>query len=604
MGQMNFLKKQFRYFSFFYHYLGIRIFFSLLVSVFVGFLDGIGLALFIPLLNLIANSDSGQAQSAQLDFISQFVIEKLQVTPNLINIFLLILLFFSLKGIAKFLESYLRVVYQQYFMRKLRFSNIDELNNLDFKAFLKSDTGRMHNIFSGEMNRLNMGYVFYFRSVQYTVLVVVYILMSLRSDFVFTIIVLVGGILANLLFQYLFKKTKLLSQKVTKLSNRFQNLLIQQVLFFKYLKSTGLNFSYGIKLKDNISQMETQYKRIGLLDAFLTAIREPMAILIIFIAIFMNLHFFDIAMGAILLSLLLLYRALNYFMTMQEQWNVFLGLSGSFNNMEDFLMELNSGKEKSGLTEFDCFKEKLVLRNVSFSFTTEIETLKNLDLEVSKNETLAIVGESGSGKTTLMNVLSGLLKPSAGDYIIDNISVEELDLFSFRKRLGYIVQDATVFNDTIFNNVTFWAPKTKENLQRFSKAVSEAAIADFISQQPDREDGLLGANGINISGGQKQRLSIARELYKDVDFLFMDEATSALDAETEAAIQQNINKLKGKYTIFIIAHRLSTIKNADRIILMKNGEIKAKGSFAELLESSLDFQEMIKHQNFKQEYSK
>jgi subfamily B ATP-binding cassette protein MsbA len=155
-----------------------------------------------------------------------------------------------------------------------------------------------------------------------------------------------------------------------------------------------------------------------------------------------------------------------------------------------------------------------------------------------------------------------------------------------------------IFNDTIFNNVTFWDEPTAENKERFIEALKKASIYDMVMSQPLEGDALLGSNGINVSGGQKQRLSIARELYKEVDFLFMDEATSALDSETEKEIQENIEQLKGKYTLIIIAHRLSTIKDADRIVILNKGEIVQVGNFEELFMNSASFKKMVELQGF------
>jgi subfamily B ATP-binding cassette protein MsbA len=180
----------------------------------------------------------------------------------------------------------------------------------------------------------------------------------------------------------------------------------------------------------------------------------------------------------------------------------------------------------------------------------------------------------------------------------DNIPSDKLDTRTLQKRIGYITQEPVIFSDTIYNNVTFWAEKTEENLKRFKMALQKASISQFVSDLVEGEETELGQNGINLSGGQKQRLSIARELYKDVDFLVMDEATSALDSETEKAIQQNIDNLRGKYTIIIIAHRLSTIKNVDKITLLKNGEIAEAGSFEELMTLSEEFKRMVVLQDF------
>lgn len=202
---------------------------------------------------------------------------------------------------------------------------------------------------------------------------------------------------------------------------------------------------------------------------------------------------------------------------------------------------------------------------------------------------MAIVGESGSGKTTLMNLISGLLLPKKGKITFDGISLVELNRKSLQSRIGYITQEPVIFNDTVFNNVSFWDEDTPENRIKCREALRKAAVLDFIDSLKNKEDESLGNNGILVSGGQKQRIAIARELYKEVDFLLMDEATSALDTEAEKIIQKNIDDLKGQITIIIIAHRLSTVRNADNILLLKDGIIEQQGSFKELVIKSPRF---------------
>jgi len=180
--------------------------------------------------------------------------------------------------------------------------------------------------------------------------------------------------------------------------------------------------------------------------------------------------------------------------------------------------------------------------------------------------------------------------------LIDVREAKGLNMGTFQKRIGYITQEPVIFDGTIFNNVTFWDEKTPDSLKRFHDALGQASILDFVLEQPDAENSRLGNNGINLSGGQKQRISIARELYKDIDFLFMDEATSALDSETERAIQENIDELKGQFTIIIIAHRLSTIKNADRVVMLRNGCIEHIGSYPDLIQQSATFKRMVELQ--------
>ena len=588
------MKYKFRYFSYFYEYLGYRVFIAFFLSFLVGLLDGIGLALFIPLLKLVANNSTQTI--AGHDEIGSFIVEVLSVSPTLINILGLIFLFFALKGMMKYLEGYVRVLYQQYFMRTIRLSNIDLLDSYGYQDFVKSDVGRIQNTFTGEVGRVNSAFRFYFKAFQYGVLVLVYLVMAFAADPIFSLIVAAGGVFTNFIFKELYKRTKNLSQKLTVENHIFQGFLIQKVAFFKYLKTTGLDLAFSKKLKANVLQLENIQRRIGTIDSLLGALREPMIILIVIIAIYVQVVTFNEDLGLIILSLLLLYRALTFFMGMQEQWNFFLGVSGSLENMEDFSRELRSGKESTGTEFFSGFREKISLKGVHFSYD-EKEILKDINLEIYKNETIAFVGESGSGKSTLMNIISGLLEPQKGACLVDGIPVRNLEPKSFKKSVGYIAQESNTFNDSIYNNVTFWAEKNEKNILKFFSAVKEAAILDFIMQLTEKEETLLGNNGITLSGGQKQRLAIARELFKQVDLLLMDEATSALDGETEAIVQQNIEKLRGKLTIVVIAHRLATVKNADRIVVLKEGKIKAVGPYSELLKSSSDFAEMIRLQN-------
>lgn len=584
----------FQYFSYFFGYLGYRLWITFVISLFVGLLDGFGLALFIPLLNLVATQNPVETSGS--DEISEFVVKYLEISPTLINILLLIFVFFSLKGIAKFFEGFIRVKYQQFFMRKIRISNIDLLNSYDYKNFIRADVGRIQNTFSGEVLKVNSAFRYYFKSFQYGVLVLVYILMAFFSDWLFSLMVVTGGVLSNVLFTFLYRRTKALSRKLTSQDHIFQDLLIQKVAFYKYLKTTGLHIVFGEKLKRIVYSLERLQKKIGLIDSLLAALREPVVVVIIIVAIYLQVTYFDKDVGLIILCLLLLYRSLTFFMAMQEQWNFFLGVSGSIENMNLFTQELREGREKQTGRTIKSFTEKLELKNVSFNYNHQY-VLQNIDLEINKNETLAIVGESGSGKSTLIGIISGLLRPTEGEYFIDGINTRNIRTTSLGRLLGYVSQDVNIFNDNIYNNVTFWAERNQSNEQKFRKAIEKAAILEFIEKLPEREMTVLGNNGINLSGGQKQRLAIARELYKDVKLLVMDEATSSLDGETEATIQHNIEELKGKVTIIVIAHRLATIKNVDKIVVLSKGRVVAKGTYKELIEQSLDFQEMIELQN-------
>ncbi|PIQ48578.1 MAG: ABC transporter ATP-binding protein [Cytophagales bacterium CG12_big_fil_rev_8_21_14_0_65_40_12] len=591
------MRRYFKTFTFFYSYLGNRIFLVLFFSLLVGVLDGFGLTMFIPLLEMIdTNSVSSEDNLGLIKYISNFF-KYLNIPFNLSTIMIFIVVFFALKGLFKYLEGYCRVIFQQFFMRRIRIDNAEALSLLGYQNFCKIDSGRIQNTFSSEISRVNMAFFNFFLAAQSIIFLLVYIGLALVTNAQFALLVAVGGLVTNVFFRFLYRRTKLASRIYTQEAESFEGLLIQKVNNFKYLKATGYIREYTNKVKDRIFALEKVQRRLGLLDIGMQATREPLIILVVVIVMVVQVKYFSEPIASIILSLLFFYRALTYVMALQKQWNSFLSVSGSLENMISFIEELKQGEEIYGTRKFVRFRDKLSLNSVRFSYD-ERQVIRNVDLNIYKNETIAFVGESGSGKTTLMNILVGLLRPTGGVISIEDIDYEKLDISTFQHRIGYITQEPVIFSDTVFNNVTFWDERTDKNFERFEDVLRKAAIYDFIQDQPLKENALLGTNGINLSGGQKQRLSIARELYKEVDFLMMDEATSALDSETERVIQNHIESLKGLYTIIIIAHRLSTVRNADRIVLVRNGEIDEIGDFETLMMKSKVFKRMVELQEF------
>lgn len=591
----NLIKKYFESFAYFYSYLKYRIFIIVAFSIIIGVLDGFGLTMFLPLLQMLSDTSSVDPEAlGKLRFLIDFF-DKVGVPLTLVSILGLMLILFFVKGLMQYVAGIYNVNVKEWFIKTLRLKNIRGLNNLAYKYFVMSDVGRIQNTLTGEVDRIAGSYFNYFKAFEYGIMVIVYMGFAFSMDAQFAMLVTVGGILTNFLYKNLYKNTKGISRTLTGENNVFQSLVIQNVTNYKYLKATGALDKYGEKLKESVIKIQNSNKKIGKLDAMLTAGREPILISVVVLVIFIQISFLGSEIGPILISLIFFYRALNYLMQMQVRWNKFLASSGSLENMTSFGSELKFNKEKTGRQNIDQKIEKLKLTNISFRYN-EIPILSNLSLSISKNETVAFVGESGSGKTTLVNILAGLLPIESGSYTINETFIQDLRVESLQSKIGYITQDPVIFNDSIFNNVTFWVDNTDETIAKFWRAIKQAALLDFINDLPDGENTILGNNGVNLSGGQRQRISIARELYKDVDILILDEATSALDSETEQAIQKNIDDLKGDYTILIVAHRISTIKNADRIVVMKNGEISDVDSFYRLIDKSQYFKKLVELQ--------
>lgn len=591
----QFLTKYFETLTYFYKHLRYRMLIMILLGILVGIMDGFGLAMFMPLLEMVSNEGQADGSSlGNLDFLVQGM-NSVGLSLNLLTVLLIMVLFFILKGIAKFISLTYNAKLRRFFIDKLRNNLLDTFNQIRYKYFVTSDVGRIQNTMSVEVERASAAFYNYTNAIQQSLMVMVYMGFAFFVDLRFALLVTIGGGLTNFLYKAIYKKTKGSSQTFSKDSHLYQGQIIQYVANFKYLKATAFLNEYADRLRKSIREIEQSRFTIGKLSALLEAAREPILIIVVTSVILIQTQLLGASLGPILISLLFFYRALSSLLSLQNSYNRFLEQSGSLENLIDFQKEIINEKENVGKYYIESFNKEIQLKEVTLAYD-KINVLEAINLNIKKNETIAFVGESGSGKTTLANIISGLMRVDKGRLLIDGVDRDDIDIVSYQKRVGYITQDPVIFSDTIFNNVTLWAEPNLSNLKRFEEALSLAAVRDFVSEQPDGAETMLGNDGVNLSGGQKQRISIARELYKNIDILVMDEATSALDTETEREIQESIDLLKGRYTIIMVAHRLSTIRNADRIVLMSKGKITQIGSFDELIRTSELFMKMTEIQ--------
>ena len=246
-------------------------------------------------------------------------------------------------------------------------------------------------------------------------------------------------------------------------------------------------------------------------------------------------------------------------------------------------------KESFGNKHLDNVEGNFEFKNVSFKYD-KVEILKGIDFKVNANETVAFVGKSGSGKSTIFKLLAKMYDNYDGSILIDNIDIKELDKESIRGNITIVSQNPYIFNMSIKDNLRL----VKSNItdDEIYEACKMACLDKYIDSLPDKYDTIIGEGGVNLSGGEKQRLAIARAFIQKTEIILFDEATSALDNETQANIQKSIDNLQKNYTILIIAHRLSTIKNANRIIMIDNGKIIAEGTHNKLIKSCKEYKHL------------
>ncbi|RZL40463.1 MAG: ABC transporter ATP-binding protein, partial [Pedobacter sp.] len=543
------------YFTFYYSVLGKKIIINFLLCIAVSFLDGIGLAMFIPLLQAVesGHTNGGGDSMGKLSFITDFI-SFIGLDLSIAVVLGILLLLFAVKGLFKYIQLSYQVRMRHTFMKRIRYTLVSDLHNLTYQGYLKLDAGRIQNTLIAEVQRLFQTMDRYFNAAQASVMLLTYVLLAFLANYQFAIFVGIGAALSNFLYRKIYIATKKASMDLSKSGDDFNGLLIQAIYNFKYLKATDYFNTFDKKLKTVINQTENLNKKIGSYNAISVSVKEPMIIGIVVLVIYIQVSWIGASLSSIILSLLLFYRALTFLVMVQNHWQNFIANIGAMFSVTEFANEMQANQESKNEMSFSHLDNCIFLNNINFSYG-ETLVLNNINIEIKKNKTIAFIGESGSGKTTLANLIAALLQPTSGELLINDKNINAYNLNSYRSKIGYISQDPVIFNDDIFNNITFWAEKTDENVKRFWQIVNLSALREFIENQPSKELTYLGDNGILISGGQKQRISIARELYKQAEILILDEATSALDSETEKIIKDNIDFLHGKYTIIVIAHR-------------------------------------------------
>lgn len=583
------------YYFYVKQFIGYRFFVYIFLNILIGLLDSIGLALFIPLLALATNSEQAQENLGNLDkLIDAF--HFFNVDINLLNVLLMMVIIFCIKGMFYYLKGLYLNRTLLIALKKIRYQLIDGLKFLSYEGYTKLDAGRVQNTMVAQTGQLMGNMNSYFMTIQNLVLCATYIAMAFYANWEFAIMVALGGVLTNFLYKIINKLTKKYATAFLKIGHDFTGRMMQVLNNYKYLKATGKFSIFEKKLKQDIEITENVSFKMGVVGSVAEALREPMVIAIICLVLFLQVQVLDNAFSStMIISLMLFYRSLTYLISLQSMINHFIKSSVAVNDIEKLINEMKDLREVTALDQIIQPIDTLKVNNVSLTYGDKT-ILKNINLEIPSKTSIALVGESGAGKTTLANVISGLIKPHVGAVLNDNIDVFANQLNDYRNKIGYITQEAVVFDDTLFNNITLWSEKTAENLKKFEQTLELVALDDFYHKLSQKEDTYLGNNGILVSGGQKQRISIARELYRDIELLILDEATSALDSETEKIIQDSIDILKGRFTMIIIAHRLSTIKNVDQIYLMNNGEVVAHGNYEDLIQKSDRFKKMTELQ--------
>lgn len=401
-----------------------------------------------------------------------------------------------------------------------------------------------------------------------------------------TLIVIIFALLIFLISSYfLKKKVRLWGEKRFIYQGLANRELVQSFEGIKEIKVMGLEKKIISNFFKNISQAIMWRTKWEITGGFPRIIFETIAVVSFCLLIFAILK---ISSSVNLIEITALFLAATFrlmpsltritssYTTFQNQY---APVSSIIKDLNLKTIELQNEESKVDLK----FNESIEIKDLNFMHeNTEKLAINNLNFKIKKGDIVGIIGTSGSGKTTLADIIIGLLKTNKGNILVDNIQIDSKNLKNWQKKIGYVPQTIFLSDESVRGNIAYGVDENLVNEERIKKCIQMANLDKFVSELPVGLDTIIGEKGIRISGGQRQRLAIARTLYHDTEILIFDEATSALDPKNESEIISNILSLKGNKTIIIIAHKFSLIKDCDNIIVLDDGKLIKQGKYSDI----------------------
>lgn len=554
------------------------------LGFFSGLLDGIGITALIPLFAIVTKNPSNGFDDTVTVWIKKFF-AYFNVSFSLRYLLIFICLLFIARGLVMIWASYIKVKITFDYEEKKRVELFRLFLGARWPFLLKQKLGHIETVLMTNVHFGNL--LLDHLSSVITILgsLLIYVLMSLNISALITLLTLILGLFLFYFFKPLFANTKVISREVEEINKKIAHFVNENTLGMKTVKIMDVGEAVLRSGKKYFQGLRDLGVRINLLKSVGNTIIQPLGVIFvsaIFAFFYKTNKIFNV--GAIAAIIYLIQRIFIYFQQLQSSLHVLsegAPYLQALLNLEDETrrnLETEKGAEKFS------FENIIEFKNIHFSYGREKKILSGVDFSIKKGETVGLIGSSGSGKTTIVDLILRLFKPTGGRILLDGKDARRIDLADWRRSCGYVSQDIFLINDTFANNIRFYNDSiTDEEIKEAAKA---ANIYDFIEGCPKKFETIIGERGILLSVGQRQRVVIARILAKKTKFLIFDEATSALDNESEAQIQEVINRLRGKMTIFIIAHRLSTVMDSDRLIVLEMGKIIEEGAPRDLLKNT------------------
>jgi len=540
-----------------------------------GIAEGIGLSALLPLLNIALGTDAGSMLTGvsapdQSTFERTIldILDSAGISPTLGN-----MLWIIVGGVA-FKSIFLLVAQRQVgytaaqVATDLRLEMLRAVLLSKWEYFLHQPVGKLTNALATEAQRSSASFVNGATAITFLIQALIYGSIAFALSWRASLVAIGAGALVIGLSHFLVRLTRRAGKRQTRLLTSLMSNLTDTLQSVKPLKAMAREHLADQVLAHDTNRLNKALRRQVLSGALLDSTQELMFTAFICLGVYFAIGKYGMDLPTVMVLVVGLGRAFTFFGKVQKQYQKLAQGESAYWSLKDSIAAATAAQEELDGGVEPRFEQGIRFKNVGFSYDRH-RVFDGLSLDVEAGSLTTLIGPSGAGKTTIIDLTIGLLRPQQGSIELDGIPLQDIDIKHWRGMIGYVPQDTILLHDTILHNITLGDPQLEGDA--VERALRAAGAWDFVSRLADGLETVVGERGGKLSGGQRQRIVIARALVNQPRLLILDEATSALDPETEEAVRQTMESLKGRLTILAISHNRAMVQAADRVYQMADG---------------------------------
>lgn len=555
------------------------------LAVLLAVLEGVGVGLLSPVLQYIQFGSAAEA-SGVLGNLLFDAIDALGLQINLLTLLVLAFTPVLLRQVVYLVYAWSTAKVQQGAATRMRSEGFSALVDGDLAFVVGEGFGNLVSTLTAQVQRGGQAILVFLQQISTGLVILMYVLVLLALQFQLALMAVVALGVISWLVKGAVTRSRALGAETVRRNNEMYSMIGERISALRLIKMLGQERQETTKVTKIVRRFADIQIRIALFSGIIEVTIDPLLMLTVFAVIFVGAEYLGASLATLGVFLFILLR-------LNQKAKDFNSQRQSLVALIDSLISVRGAIDRAkasctivgGSLPFPGVRESIRFEDVRFTYGVDSEALvlNGVDLDIAARSQTAIVGRSGAGKSTLVDLIPRLRDVTSGQILFDGRPIQEFELRSLRRSIGFMTQDAVLFDDTVYQNLVYGLDREPSE-EEVEQALAAGYCSQFVYDLPRGLETRVGDRGVRLSGGQRQRLALARVFLQNPDILILDEPTSALDSESEEYIQKALESMRHKKTLIVIAHRLSTVQHSDQIVVLDSGSIIERGRHAELLE--------------------